>query len=87
MRGGGGANGLQTSRGRFPNFKRHFIALYVNSPDKVTRFECEVTDDVIGHVKLEKVRLFGIDELGEQNTVSASLCLCFSLVSLFRLRF
>ena len=35
---------------RFPNFKRHLIALYVN---KVKKIDLEVTDDVTGQVKVK----------------------------------
>ena len=35
---------------RFPNFKRHWTALYVNYPIKVKKIGLDVTDDVTGHV-------------------------------------
>ena len=45
---------------RFPNFKRHSIALCVNYPYKVKKFDPEVTDDVTGQVK---VRMFDFSGL------------------------
>ena len=60
---GGGAKGpLRSPKllDRFPNFKRHSIALYVNYPYKVKKFDPEVTDDVTGQVK---VRIFDFSGL------------------------
>ena len=45
---------------RFPNFKRHLIALYVKNPYNVKKFDLEVTDDVTGQVK---VRIFDFSGL------------------------
>ena len=45
---------------RFPNFKRHSIALYVNYPYKVKKCDPEVSDDVTG---LVKVRIFDFSGL------------------------
>ena len=62
--GGGGAQRapLRSPKllDRFPNFKRHSIALYVNYPYKVKKFDPEVTDDVTGQVK---VRIFDFSGL------------------------
>ena len=60
--GGGGARPPLRSQkllDRFPNFKRHSIALYVNYPYKVKN-DLEVTDDVTGQVK---VRMFDFSGL------------------------
>ena len=61
--GGRGAKGpLRSPKllGRFPNFKRHSIPLYVNYPYKVKKVDLEVTDDVTGQVK---VRIFDFSGL------------------------
>ena len=62
--GGGGANAppLRSPKllDRFPNFKRHSIALYVKYPYKVKKNYPEFTDDVTGQVK---VRIFDFSGL------------------------
>ena len=60
--GGGKAPPPEISQttGPISNFKRHSIALYVNYPYKVKKFDPEVTSDVTGQVKL---RLFDFSDL------------------------
>ena len=63
--GGGGPKGppLRSPKllDRFPNFKRHSIALYIRElPVQGQKFHPEVTDDVTGQVK---VRIFDFSDL------------------------
>ena len=58
---------ISQTTGPIFKFQTPLDSLVRELPDHGKKFALEITDDVTGHVKVKHVRLFGIDELGEQN--------------------